>query len=89
MLGGREPEVFGKPSAKMMDAIEGKFELQRERTCMVGDRLDTDIRFGIEGGLGGTLMVLTGVTKKEELEVENAKVVPAAYVDRLGDLMGK
>ena len=28
---------------------------------MVGDRLNTDIRFGIEGKLGGTLAVLTGV----------------------------
>ena len=85
---GREPETFGKPSQKMMDAIEGKFHFDRKKACMVGDRLDTDIRFGVEGGLGGTLAVLTGVCKKEEWEAEGAKVVPMAYVDKLGDLRG-
>ncbi|KAI9724873.1 MAG: hypothetical protein M1812_000149 [Candelaria pacifica] len=83
---GREPLALGKPSQAMMDAIEGKFKLDRARTCMVGDRLDTDIRFGIEGKLGGTLAVLTGVSKKEDFETTGAEVVPAAYVDKLGDL---
>ncbi|MCJ1230699.1 hypothetical protein MMC12_007373 [Toensbergia leucococca] len=85
---GKEPVALGKPSQAMMDAIEGKFHFERERACMVGDRLDTDIRFGIEGGLGGTLAVLTGVSKKEEWEGEGKEVVPMAYVDRLGDLVG-
>jgi 4-nitrophenyl phosphatase len=83
---GTEPVSLGKPSSAMMDAIEGKFQLDRARTCMVGDRLNTDIQFGIDGGLGGTLAVLTGVNKKEDWEVEGAKVVPAYYVDRLSDL---
>ncbi|KAF2719108.1 2-phosphoglycolate phosphatase [Polychaeton citri CBS 116435] len=85
---GAEPLALGKPSQAMMDAIEGKFKLDRKRTCMVGDRLNTDIQFGIEGGLGGTLAVLTGVSKKEEFLEEGAKVVPSAYVDKLGDLLG-
>lgn len=55
---------------------------------MVGDRLDTDIRFGIEGGLGGTLAVLTGVSSREEFEGEGKEVIPLAFVDRLGDLRG-
>ena len=83
---GQEPTALGKPSQAMMDAIEGKFKLDRRRTCMVGDRLDTDIRFGIEGGLGGTLAVLTGVSRKEEWEAEGAPVRPAAFVNALGDL---
>ncbi|SLM34419.1 4-nitrophenylphosphatase [Lasallia pustulata] len=85
---GREPLSLGKPSQAMMDAIEGKFRFERARACMVGDRLDTDIRFGIEGGLGGTLAVLTGVSRKEEWEGEGKPVVPMAYVDKLGDLRG-
>lgn len=91
MLGGgkeRAPLTLGKPSPAMMDAIEGKFRFDRSRACMVGDRLDTDIRFGIEGALGGTLAVLTGVSRREEWEAEGAQVVPMAYVDRLGDLRG-
>lgn len=85
---GKEPVALGKPSQAMMDAIEGKFKLDRGRTCMVGDRLNTDIQFGIEGKLGGTLMVLTGVSTKEEILGEDAAVVPTAYVDKLGDLLG-
>lgn len=85
---GKDPLALGKPSQAMMDAIEGKFKLDRKRTCMIGDRLNTDIQFGIEGGLGGTLMVLTGVSTKEEILGDDAKVVPAAYVDKLSDLLG-
>lgn len=86
MLGGQEPMAFGKPSQAMMDAIEGKFKFDRSRACMVGDRANTDIKFGIEGRLGGTLGVLTGVaTKAEFLEGDTR---PAYYVDELGDLLG-
>lgn len=85
---GQEPLALGKPSQAMMDAIEGKFQFDRKKACMVGDRLNTDIQFGIEGGLGGTLCVLTGVSKKEEFLAKGAEVVPSAYVDKLGDLLG-
>ncbi|KAK3357518.1 4-nitrophenylphosphatase [Lasiosphaeria hispida] len=84
---GERPVALGKPSQAMMDAIEGKFQLDRGRTCMVGDRLDTDIRFGIEGRLGGTLAVQTGVNKKADWEAEGAVAVPAFYVDKLSDLL--
>ncbi|KAK0515897.1 hypothetical protein JMJ35_001931 [Cladonia borealis] len=85
MMGGKKPTSLGKPSQAMMDAIEGKFRFERKRACMVGDRLDTDIRFGIEGGLGGTLCVLTGVTRAAE-EWKGGETVPSFYVDKLGDL---
>lgn len=82
----QQPLALGKPSQAMMDAVEGKFHLDRARTCMIGDRLDTDIKFGIEGKLGGTLAVLTGVSKKSDWEAESAVAVPAYYVDKLSDL---
>ncbi|KAK4624606.1 4-nitrophenylphosphatase [Fulvia fulva] len=85
---GKDPLALGKPSQAMMDVVEGKFKFDRRRTCMVGDRLDTDIKFGIDSGLGGTLAVLTGVTKKEDFLSQGASVVPNAYVDGLGDLLG-
>lgn len=83
---GQQPTALGKPSQAMMDSIEGKFKFDRKKACMVGDRLDTDIKFGIEGKLGGTLAVLTGVSKKEEWEAEGAEVIPAYYAERLSDL---
>jgi 4-nitrophenyl phosphatase len=83
-----EPVSMGKPSQAMMDAIEGKFKLDKGRTCMVGDRLDTDIKFGINGGLGGTLGVLTGVMREEDLlKAGNEKDRPTAYLETLGDLL--
>lgn len=82
---GREPVALGKPSQAMMDAIEGKFQFDRSKACMVGDRANTDIRFGLEGKLGGTLGVLTGVSSEEEFLEGDAR--PAYYVDRLGDLI--
>lgn len=85
---GKKPTALGKPSQAMMDSIEGKFQFDRKKACMVGDRLDTDIRFGIEGKLGGTLAVLTGVSKKEDWEAEGAPVIPAYYVEKLSDLRG-
>ncbi|RAL12290.1 4-nitrophenylphosphatase [Aspergillus homomorphus CBS 101889] len=86
MLGGQMPVSLGKPNQAMMEAIEGRFRFDRARACMVGDRANTDIRFGIEGRLGGTLGVLTGVSSREEF-VEG-EVRPAAFVDRLADLLG-
>ncbi|KAE9367490.1 4-nitrophenylphosphatase-like protein [Stipitochalara longipes BDJ] len=85
---GQRPVVLGKPSKDMMDLIEGKFQFDRKKACMVGDRLDTDIKFGIEGKLGGTLAVLTGVHKREDWEKEDAEVVPEYSIDRLSDLWG-
>lgn len=85
---GKSPVSFGKPSQAMMDAIEGKFKLNRGRTCMIGDRLNTDIQFGIDGKLGGTLAVLTGVSRKEDFLAEGAETVPSAYVNAISDLLG-
>ncbi|KAM4060337.1 haloacid dehalogenase-like hydrolase [Hirsutella rhossiliensis] len=83
---GQKPLELGKPSQAMMDAIEGKFQLERSRTCMVGDRLNTDIKFGIQGKLGGTLHVQTGVDKKQDWEKADAVAVPSFYADKLSDL---
>lgn len=83
---GQMPLELGKPSQAMMDAIEGKFQLDRSRTCMVGDRLNTDIKFGVDGNLGGTLHVLTGVDKKEAWQSDDAIAVPSFYADKLSDL---
>lgn len=85
MMLGQEPTALGKPAQAMMDAIEGKFKFDRSRACMVGDRANTDIRFGREGKLGGTLGVLTGVSSKDDFV--SGSVRPHAYLDKLSDLL--
>ena len=59
-----EPTVVGKPSSFMLEDVAAQFGLAKSEICMVGDRLDTDILFGKNGGLR-TMLVLTGVTTKE------------------------
>ena len=76
--------ICGKPSPAMMDAIVARYTLNKELTCMVGDRLDTDIKFGIQGNLGGTLLVLTGVSALHDCESEN--IFPDYVINQFGDL---
>ncbi len=59
----REPIVVGKPAEFMLANIAAQFGLQRGQICMVGDRLDTDILFGQQGGLS-TLLVLSGAAPR-------------------------
>lgn len=64
----RPPDaVIGKPSQDFLKRIVELYSLQTAKTCMIGDRLSTDIEFGRLGGLQ-TLLVLSGVTAKSELE---------------------
>lgn len=79
---GRPPEaVCGKPSQDLLQTIIATYNLEPSRTCMVGDRLSTDIEFGNAGGLS-TLLVLTGITHESELNsIENPLHVPDFYVD--------
>lgn len=56
----------GKPSRTLFDLIQSKVKFDVKRTVFVGDRLDTDIRFGIDHGMK-SILVLTGVTNVTEL----------------------
>lgn len=80
---GRNPVALGKPSDAMMDCVKAKFHLDVSRTCMVGDRLNTDMVFGRKGGLG-TLFVLTGIDTEASALEPNAIVKPDYCVDMLG-----
>jgi ribonucleotide monophosphatase NagD (HAD superfamily) len=51
---------------------------------MVGDRLDTDIMFGHNGGMK-TLLVFTGVTDRETLS--ESAVKPDFTIASVGDLL--
>ena len=53
---------------------------------MVGDRLDTDILFGKDGGLR-TLLVLSGVTTAETLLSPKNTICPDYYMPSLASLL--
>lgn len=80
---GRAPEVAGKPNAPVADLVRARFG---DLGVVVGDRADTD---GLFAKLAGArfALVLTGVTKAEDLPVEPAPEIVGAnlaeVVDRL------
>ena len=65
---GRTPQVVcGKPYPVMGECVARAFGCPPSRTCMVGDRLHTDIRFGNANGMR-TLLVLSGETTRENMK---------------------
>ena len=79
---GREPTLVGKPSPLMIDYIVDKYGCDRERICMVGDRLDTDILFGQNNGLLSCL-TLSGVTTETKLLSKENQIKPDYYCDSI------
>ena len=51
----------------MMRSALNAIDAHSESTAMIGDRMDTDIVAGLEAGLH-TILVLTGVTPRDEVE---------------------
>jgi NagD protein len=64
---GVQPYFIGKPNPLMMRTALRYLDEHSENATMVGDRMDTDIRSGIESGMQ-TILVLTGVTTREDVE---------------------
>lgn len=58
---GKMPVVFGKPERAIAEAVMTKYGFRRETTCMVGDRLMTDIKFANNAEIAAVL-VLSGET---------------------------
>ncbi|BFZ56731.1 p-nitrophenyl phosphatase [Savitreella phatthalungensis] len=83
---GREGKALGKPNAEMLDAIEAKMQFDKRRTCFIGDRLNTDIQFAHNAGMGGSLLVLTGVSQESDFRGEAAPIKPKYFMDSLGGL---
>jgi NagD protein len=64
---GKKAYFVGKPNPLMMRIALKKIEIQREEAIVIGDRMDTDIRCGLESEID-TLLVLSGITSKEDID---------------------
>jgi NagD protein len=70
---GKSPSmIFGKPFQYMVDVVLDKTGFKKEEIAMVGDRLSTDIAFGLNNGIL-SVMVLTGEATMEDVENGNIK----------------
>jgi len=63
---GRKAYFVGKPNPLIMRHALRRLGAKREETAIIGDRMDTDIKAGIEADIE-TILVLSGVTTREEL----------------------
>lgn len=82
---GRAPDlVAGKPSPLMMATALEWLGLPPSECLIAGDRLETDIRMGIDAGMH-TVLVLSGVTRREELPYSPYQ--PELVLDSVADLL--
>ena len=70
---GKKAIVTGKPSKFMIDLILNELRVKPKEILVVGDKLETDILMGIEGGMR-TALLLTGASKMED--VKKSKITP-------------
>lgn len=81
--------VAGKPSAALAETIVQAYGVSPETTCMVGDRLDTDMLFGANAGFG-KLLVLSGLHKHDDADAtegENRPDFVAPSVATIAELL--
>lgn len=69
---GKRPEIIGKPSRHIVEAILNKYGLKKEEVAMVGDRLYTDVQLGINAGITSVL-VLSGESTAEDHDKSEVK----------------
>jgi 4-nitrophenyl phosphatase len=65
---GRKSICMGKPTAILGDILMSQYTLDKTKTIMVGDRLDTDIQFGKMLGVK-TALVLTGCSRESDVSL--------------------
>ena len=65
-VSGRTPTVIGKPSPLMVELALEKQSVPRERACVVGDRIYTDVKSALNAGVTG-ILVMSGETTPDIL----------------------
>ena len=69
---GKRPTVIGKPSPLMPQLAMERWGFQKEETCVVGDRIYTDVKSGLNAGITG-ILVMSGETTPEILAASDDK----------------
>jgi NagD protein len=74
----------GKPNPLMMRSALNRLQAHSESSVMIGDRLDTDVRSGLEAGLA-TILVLSGMTRPAEVDL--SPFTPTRIIGSVADLI--
>lgn len=83
---GKKAYYVGKPNPLMMRIALKKLGVIREDSIVIGDRMDTDIRCGLESEID-TLLVLSGITSKNE--IDNFPYRPRYVLNGVVDLVSE
>ncbi len=82
--------IVGKPSRYTIDAVLNLVKLPAHECVMTGDRLETDVKMGLDAGMSAAL-VLTGATTEAAFAQRKAHaqsdIQPTYVLRRLGDLI--
>ena len=80
---GKKAKVIGKPNPYGLEIIMKERNFKKKDVVIVGDRIDTDILMGKKAGVK-TILVLTGITGKEEVKKLQKNFLPDRIVPSLG-----
>ena len=80
----KRPVVIGKPSPLMPELAMEKWGFTKDETCVVGDRIYTDIASGIHAGITG-ILVMSGETDAEILAASDVK--PHLILQDAGEIL--
>lgn len=89
----REPYFVGKPNPVMMRTALNHIGAHSENTVMIGDRMDTDVKAGIEAGMR-TVLVRSGISDDGVLArypfrpttiLDSVAQLPEVLLDPFGD----
>ena len=69
---GRLPYVIGKPSPLMPELAMERLGRSREETAVIGDRIYTDVKSGLNAGITG-ILVMSGETTQAILDASEDK----------------
>ncbi|MCZ4327522.1 HAD-IIA family hydrolase [Brachybacterium paraconglomeratum] len=81
---GIHPYYVGKPNPLMMRTALNRIGGHSETSVMIGDRMDTDVKSGLEAGMR-SILVLTGSTDVDE--IAQFPFRPTAVLDGIADVV--
>ena len=83
---GMEPYYVGKPNPVMMRSALNNIGAHSDNTVMIGDRMDTDVKSGLEAGMR-TVLVRSGIS--DDAEIARYPYRPTAVFDSVADLVDR
>ncbi len=83
-VSGKRPVVIGKPSPLMITLAMKKYGVSPQETAVVGDRIYTDVKSGLNAG-AVSVLVISGETTREILDASPDR--PDLVLENAGEIL--